>query len=120
MISVEQSIFEFTKQNPQKIALKSGKTTVSYGELVNRCLAAKCFFEAMPNYKKGACVILAAGKQVEFAYAYFGAHLAGLKVAPIDPETNPTRFDFIVQILNPCVVNGFDKIQEPWVNKSLK
>ena len=120
MISVEQSIFEFAKQNPQKIALKSGKTSVSYDDLVNRCLTAKKFFETMPNYQKGACVILAAGKQVEFAYAYFGAHLAGLKVAPIDPETNPTRFDFIAQTLNPFVVIGFDKIQGPWVNKSLK
>lgn len=120
MISVEQSIFEFAKQNPQKSALKSGKMSVSYGDLVNRCLAAKCFFEAMSNYKKGACVILAAGKQVEFAYAYFGAHLAGLKVAPIDPETNPTRFDFIAQTLNPFVVIGFDKIQGFWANISLK
>jgi len=120
MISVERSIFEYAKSNPSKIALKSGKAIATYGELAGRIIAAKLFFESLPNYGVGKKVVLAAGKQIGFVYAYFGAHLAGLTALPIDSETNPTRFDFIVKAVEPFAVVGFDKIQGAWNSVSLK
>lgn len=120
MISVEQSVFEYAARNPEKVALKSGKAVVSYGDMVKRIVSAKKFFESLPNYAVGQKVILAAGKQIGFVYAYFGAHLAGLTALPIDSETNPTRFNFIVNASNPFAVVGFDKIQGNWNSVSLK
>lgn len=49
-----------------------------------------------------------------------GAHLAGLIVTPIDVETNPTRFEYIADVIKPFCIIGFDK-QETFLTKiSLK
>ena len=83
-------------------------------------LQQKIFFQSLPDYTAGNTVILAAGKQIEFLYAYLGAHLAGLIVTPIDVETNPTRFEYIADVIKPFCIIGFDK-QETFLTKiSLK
>ena len=50
---------------------------------------------------------MAANKNLEFLYLYFGAHMAGLAVVPIDSETNPTRFQQIQKDVEPLSVIGF-------------
>ncbi|WP_300725348.1 class I adenylate-forming enzyme family protein [uncultured Bacteroides sp.] len=118
--SIEQSIWNNAKKNPDKIALKSGKEAVSYRDLCSNILAAKNFFENLPFYSKGSTIIIAAGKQLSFAYAYFGAHLADIKVIPIDAETNQTRFQHIVDVTSPICVIGFDKIDTSITKFSLR
>jgi long-chain acyl-CoA synthetase len=71
---------------------------------------------SLPGYSAGKTVMIAADKQIEFLYAYFGAHLAGVVVAPIDGETNPTRFNYIASAINPFCIIGFKKI-ETEINK---
>lgn len=120
MLSIEQRIWQQATSHPEKLAVKSGKDTATYRELVSRIIAAKVFFQSLPDYMAGNAVILAAGKQIEFLYAYFGAHLAGLIVAPIDTETNPTRFEYITDIIKPFCVIGFDKQKTSLTKVSLK
>lgn len=120
MLSIEQRIWQQATLHPDKLAVKSGKDTATYSELVSRIIAAKVFFQSLPDYTAGNTVILAAGKQIEFLYAYLGAHLAGLIVTPIDVETNPTRFEYIADVIKPFCIIGFDK-QETFLTKiSLK
>lgn len=83
-------------------------------------LQQKFFFQSLPDYTAGNTVILAAGKQIEFLYAYFGAHLAGLIVTPIDVETNPTRFEYIADVIKPFCIVGFDKQETSLTKISLK
>lgn len=111
MFTVEQQIWHYALSNPNKIAVKSGKDIVTYSQLVSRIIQAKLYFQSLSDFQKGKCIILAASKQIEFIYAYFGAHLAGLIVAPIDTETNPTRFSYIVDTIKPFCIIGFDKIE---------
>lgn len=120
MQSIEQAIWERAKRHPHKIAVKSGKDVATYAQLTARILAAKEFFERLSGYTKGNRIMLAAGKQIEFLYAYFGAHMAGLIVAPIDAETNPTRFDYIEHAIHPFCVIGFDKVETNLQKVSLK
>ena len=120
MQTIEQAIWEQALRHPDKIAVKSGKDEVSYNQLTSRILSAKLMLQNLPGYEKGRSVILAAGKQIEFLYVYFGAHLAGLVVAPIDTETNPTRFGYITDAINPFCVIGFDKMDTDIQRISLK
>jgi long-chain acyl-CoA synthetase len=110
MLTVEKQIWLQAKEKPGKLAIKSGKDTATYLELVQRISAAVRYIQTLPGYSKGKIIMIAADKQIEFIYAYFGAHLAGLVVAPIDSETNPTRFGYIAESIKPFCVVGFKKI----------
>lgn len=107
--SIEQQIWTNAFDAPDKVALRSGKRNVTYNELCERIYAAKSLFEGLDYYKSGSTIIIAAGKQIGFAFAYFGAHLAKLKVVPIDSETNKTRFNLIADAVSPICIIGFDK-----------
>lgn len=109
--TIEAAIWDNAKQFPEKIAVKSGKDVVTYGNLTRHILAAARFFESLPGYSRGNMVILAAGKQIEFVYAYFGAHMAGLTVAPVAADINPTRFAYIANALKPYVLVGFSGLE---------
>lgn len=120
MLTIEQSIWQQASLYPNKPAVKSGKDEATYRQLTQRILSAKKMLQNLPDYKEGSSIILAAGKQIEFLYVYFGAHLAGLTVAPIDAETNPTRFGYIADAINPFCVIGFDKMDTDIPKISLK
>lgn len=120
MQTIEQSIWQQASLYPNKPAVKSGKDEATYRQLTQRILSAKKMLQNLPDYKEGSSIILAAGKQIEFLYVYFGAHLAGLTVAPIDAETNPTRFGYIADAINPFCVIGFDKMDTDIPKISLK
>ena len=120
MQTIEQSIWQQTALHPNKVAVKSGKNEATYSQLTSRILAAKQVLMNLPEYKEGRSIVLAAGKQIEFLYVYFGAHLAGLTVAPIDAETNPTRFGYIADAIKPFCVIGFDKMDTDIQKVSLK
>ncbi|MDE6285642.1 MAG: acyl--CoA ligase, partial [Muribaculaceae bacterium] len=116
MLGVEEAIWRHAAQNPHKTAVVSGKDSATYGQLAARIAATKEYLKKLPGYAPGKAVVLAANKQIEFIYAYFGAHLAGLTVVPIDSETNPTRFSFITETIKPICVIGFDK-EDCGINK---
>ena len=106
MLSIEQRIWQQATLHPDKLAVKSGKDTATYSELVSRIIAAKVFFQSLPDYTAGNTVILAAGKQIEFLYAYLGAHLAGLIVTPIDVKRTPPVLNISLMLLNHFVSLG--------------
>lgn len=106
MISIEESIWQIARQTPDKLAVLSGKSSATYHQLCCRILSAKEFLKSQLN--EGDTIVLSAGKQIEFVYAYFGAHLAGIKVVPIDPATNPTRLQHILKETGAKLLLGFD------------
>ena len=108
MKTIEEIVWDNASQYPDKIAVISGRDSVTYGDLVNHILGAAEYYKSLANYAKGRTIILAAGKQIEFVYAYFGAHIAGLSVAPIAVDINPTRFEYISKALNPISIVGFE------------
>lgn len=107
MITVEEKIWEFAHKNANKIALKSGKSVVTYQQLMKCIVSAKEHLSRLPNFYPGKTIILAATKQIEFVFAYFGAHLAGLIVAPLDSECNQERLEHIINTIHPIYIIGF-------------
>ena len=118
--SIEKQIWHWANSQPDKIAVKSGKKVATYQQLCQHILGAKNYYEETLSCKKGDVIILAAGKQIEFLYAYFGAHLADLKVVPIDAATNPTRLDYIVKKTHATLLVGFENSEIEIRKESLK
>lgn len=118
--SIEKQIWHWATNTPDKVAVKSGKKSATFLQLCQRILGARDYFMSQLSQKSGDVIILAAGKQIEFVYAYFGAHLAGLKVVAIDAATNPTRLDYIVNKTKATLLVGFDNSEQNMPKASLK
>lgn len=106
MRSVEEQLWKIAQQTPDKVALISGDVEVTYSRLWERCLCAAYTLKDTFNLKKGDRVVVSAAGNIEFVYVYFGVHLAGGVCVPIDPDTNQTRFNYIVESTKPVCVIG--------------
>jgi len=113
MISIESQIAKHAEETPDKIAVISGKKRLTYRELWDNIMHAASIFSQQLHMQPKERVILAADKQVEFLYAYFGGHMAGLEIAPISFNTEKKRLEFIQQKLSTKVLIGFRAIDLP-------
>ncbi len=104
MTTVESLIFEHSKSTPEKTALIQGAVEISYRKLWAEIQAAASWFKS--NAEPGDRIIVSASKNVEFVYAYFGAHLAGMICVPVDSETNETRLKRILNVSQPRHIIG--------------
>ena len=106
MKSIEELLLAIVQQTPDKIALISGETEVTYRQLWDYCLHAAYKLQNTYHMQKGDRVILSATGNIEFVCVYFGVHLAGGICVPIDPDTNLTRFNHIESSTSPICVIG--------------
>lgn len=106
MKTIEEQIFDQVQNIPDKVALISGDTEITYSQLWDYCLCAAEKLRQDYHLKKGDRVILSAAGNIEFVYAYFGVHIAGGICVPIDPDTNQTRFEYIEKSTTPVCVMG--------------
>lgn len=106
MKTIEEQIFDHVQNIPDKVALISGDTEITYSQLWDYCLCAAEKLKQDYHLKKGDRVILSAAGNIEFVYAYFGVHIAGGICVPIDPDTNQTRFEYIEKSTTPVCVMG--------------
>ena len=106
MKTIEEQIFDLVQNIPDKVALISGDTEITYSQLWDYCLCAAEKLKQDYHLKKGDRVILSAAGNIEFVYAYFGVHIAGGICVPIDPDTNQTRFEYIEKSTTPVCVMG--------------
>lgn len=106
MKTIEVQIFDQVQNIPDKVALISGDTEITYSQLWDYCLCAAEKLKQDYHLKKGDRVILSAAGNIEFVYAYFGVHIAGGICVPIDPDTNQTRFEYIEKSTTPVCVMG--------------
>lgn len=103
-MTIERLIFEHAQTMPRKTALIQGTVEVSYEQLWKEIEMAASWF--CHHAERGDRVIASASKSIEFVYAYFGAHLAGMICVPIDPETNETRLQRIIDVAKPSLIVG--------------
>lgn len=108
---IEQAIRNHAVNSPLKVALINGEITVTYAELWSRILNAASYFQEK-GLGGGERIVLSASKSLDFVYVYFGAHMAGLVCVPIDPETNQTRLNRIIECAQPSLFVGTLKNSE--------
>lgn len=101
-------IQEYSVKYPDKIALICGDEQVSYASLFSRIKAAANFLE-LRGLKKGDCIALSAEKGLNFVYAYFGAHLLDVIVVVVDPESNPKKMVYMMELTRPKAALGFEQ-----------
>lgn len=106
MKTIEEQIFDHVQNTPDRVALISGDTEITYSQLWDYCLCSAEKLKQDYHLKKGDRVILSAAGNIEFVYAYFGVHMAGGICVPIDPDTNQTRFEYIEKSTTPVCVMG--------------
>ena len=117
MKSIEEQLLAIVQQNPDKVALISGDTQVSYAQMWDYSLRAAYCLSNKYNLKKGDRVILSAAGNIEFVYVYFGVHLAGGICVPIDPDTNQTRFNHILTSATPeCVMGSLHNVEQDTID----
>lgn len=109
--TIEQQIWEAAQRHPDKTAVISGKARVTYQQLCASIFAARQKIQEDYGLKQHDTIIIAADKQVEFVFAYFGAHLAGISVVPIDAQTNTDRLEFIADAVDARRLIGFDNAE---------
>lgn len=106
MRTIEEQIFDHVQATPDKVALISGDTEITYAQLWDYSLRAASKLKTEFHLHEGDRVILSAAGNLEFVYVYFGVHIAGSICVPIDPDTNQTRFEYIEKSTTPVCVMG--------------
>lgn len=106
MKTIEEQILDNVRFSPDKVALVSGETMITFSQMWSRCCKTANILTKVYGLSKGDRVILAAAGNIDFVYTYFGVHLAGGICVPIDPDTNKKRFDYIKQATTPVCVMG--------------
>ena len=107
MLSIAEQIFRHSQEDASKPALIDGKNIISYGELWANIVSVSKILREKYKLTQGDKIILAADKQKEFVYIYFAAHISGVTVIPIAPDTNLKRYELIKSKTAPGVVIGF-------------
>ena len=72
MKSIEEQLFAIVQQMPDKVALISGETEVTYTQFWDYCLKVAYKLQNTYHLQKGDRIILSAAGNIEFAYVYFG------------------------------------------------
>lgn len=102
---IEEIIYRHSLAFPDKTAILSGETCVTYTELWDRISRTAAYISSK-GFEKGSRIVISANKSIDFIYTYFGAHLAGMVCVPIDPETNAIRLRRIVESTAPSLIVG--------------
>ena len=114
---IEEQILEHVKNIPDKVALISGETEVTYSQLWDNSLKAAYQLQEQYHLQKGDRVILSAAGNIEFVYVYLGVHIFGGICVPIDPDTNQTRFEYIKSSTAPvCIMGTLHNVKEATIS----
>lgn len=91
--------------SPDKVALIFADEFITYANLFARIKSAAALIQSK-GLKAGDTLAIKANKGLDFVYAYFGAQLLGVTNVVLDPESNPTRLDYITSITKPKLMLG--------------
>lgn len=105
-MTIEEKIYHNQEQFPEKVAVMSGNTSVTYSELWKRIVQSAVYFKSYKKLPQGSRVVVSASNEIEFVYTYFGLHLAGCICVPIDPQTNLIRLRRIIESADPSFYIG--------------
>lgn len=101
-----QAFYKNSLKFPDKIAVICDGKQISYAELWQNILRTACFL-SVSGLRQGDYIALSARKEVEFLYVYFASHCLGVVNVVVDAEANSTKLAYIMDLLKPKVVFGF-------------
>ena len=111
-----QAIVKHAEVHPGKTALVSDGDEISYKQLQEHIWTAAGFLRSI-GVNKGDRIIIAARKEVEFVYLYFGAHLLGVINVVVDPASTQDKLKFISETVSPKCTFGLPSFDCDGVKK---
>lgn len=116
-------IARHAKERPDSPAIIVGDTVTSYRQLWLKVQGFAQFLKTQMELKKGNIVVAKASQSLDYAVAYFGAHLAGGIFAPVEQSASGNGFLRILENLTPylMIVNPKDVGTDfgPWGKRVL-
>ncbi|MDR3246396.1 MAG: acyl--CoA ligase [Prevotellaceae bacterium] len=103
---IEERIYQYSKDCPNKTAIISGEVSISYKMLWENIVRAASFLKNEIKLQSGDRIVISANKNIAFIYTYFGAHLNRNICVPIDSEVNPLRLQRIIDSSQPSCFIG--------------
>ena len=74
---VVEYLADYAKQQPDQLAVVSGKNTATYAELWNYVKGFSRYLKELIGLKKGERVAVKASQTLEYVVCYMAVHLAG-------------------------------------------
>lgn len=102
-----EAIRRHSEENPDKLAIIAADDEVSYGDLYAQIKGAARYLEDN-GIAKGDKILLAAQKELDFVYLYFGAQLAGVISVIADPQSSESRMEYIAEATCPKMCFGIE------------
>ena len=99
------AIHQHSLNAPDKVALIQGDTFVTYKTLAENIVRYAELLQAS-GLVKGDKILLAASKDVEMVYAYFGAHMLGVVNVVVDDTLPAERLEYIKSKTSPKLLLG--------------
>lgn len=109
-LSDVEYIAYYAEKAPATPAVLAGGTMVTYGELWRKVRGFARYLNNCVGLHEGDVVLIKATPTIEYAVSYFGTHLAGSIIAPIEYSASGDSFVKTVRELAPsfCIVNAND------------
>ncbi|MBC2582442.1 class I adenylate-forming enzyme family protein [Clostridium sp. DJ247] len=95
-------IYKNAEENPSKVCMTLGDTSVTYSELV-RSIHERAVFLA-GTYEKGEKVIIKNVNPINTVINFLACSRAGLISIPVDIKILPSNLERIVKKINPCCI----------------
>ena len=103
MRSIVKSIYEHSRQTPDKAAIIATDRSVGYGELWNAVTHISALLRAR-GIGKGDRVMLEAGPTAEYLACCYGIHLAGAVNVPVEKNVPDERVGEIAAEIQPALI----------------
>jgi long-chain acyl-CoA synthetase len=94
--NLADAVFEHAAEEPSRVAVRAGDTTVTYGEL-RELVASYAGRVAAAGIKPGDRVVLIAPTGPEFVAAYYGLHAAGAVLITMNVMATAPEIDYVLE-----------------------
>ena len=103
-------IAHYAEKTPAAPAVSAGGIVVTYEELWRKVRGFARYLNCCVGLHKGDVVLVKAASTIAYAVSYFGTHLAGCIIAPIEYSASGDSFVKTMRELDPsfCIVNAND------------
>ena len=101
---VVEYLADYAKQQPDQLAVVSGKNTATYAELWNYVKGFSRYLKELIGLKKGERVAVKASQTLEYVVCYMAVHLAGGIFVPVERTISEEGFRHIIETVGSKIV----------------
>jgi long-chain acyl-CoA synthetase len=101
--TIDQAVMMHAVNDPDKPAVITGKSIITYRELYGKVLATAQYLQAL-GVGNNDKVMLSASSSEQFIFAYIATHLVNAIAVPVDPLSAIGRLSYVAKQVEPKIV----------------